>query len=136
LKALAYRRGRASALLATVGASAALGLVSGLPALATRTVTIASHVTVKSSGLTFSGSVTASNAACKRSRKVTLYRTPSLVLGRVKSSSSGHWKITVPGSAGITLGHFFAKVRARSDGTAGTIYVCKAATSKTISYKA
>jgi hypothetical protein len=66
---------------------------------------------------------------------VTLYRTPSLVLGSTTTRSSGSWKITVSGSAGITLGHFYAKVKARSEGTAGTIYVCKRATSKTIAYK-
>jgi hypothetical protein len=126
---------RAFALLAAAAVSSALGLASGVPALGTRTVTIASHLTLHGSGLTFSGAVTAANPACKRSRKVTLYRTPSQVLGSVATASSGHWKITVPGSAGITLGHFYAKLKARSEGTAGTIYVCKPARSGTIAYK-
>jgi hypothetical protein len=65
---------------------------------------------------------------------VTLYRTGSLVLGSATTSPSGHWKIRVSGSAGITLGHFYAKVKKRSEGTAGTIYVCKAATSLTVPY--
>ena len=39
-----------------------------------RTVTIASHISIKSKGLTFSGRVTAKNAACDSGRKVTLYR--------------------------------------------------------------
>jgi hypothetical protein len=114
----------------------ALGLAAGLTvAQATRTVRIASHITIKSKGLTFSGNVTSSKAPCKMARKVTLYRTPSLLLGSTTTSSSGHWKITVSGSAGITLGHFYAKVAKRSEGTAGTIYVCKGARSKTIRYK-
>jgi hypothetical protein len=103
-------------------------------AQATRTVKIGSHIAIKGKGLTFSGSVSAANAACDRSRKVTLYRKGSLLLARTTTNATGHWKLTVPGSAGITLGHFYAKVSARSEGTAGTIYVCTAATSRTIAY--
>lgn len=114
----------------------ALALASGLTmAQATRTVTIVSHITIKSHALKFSGRVTSSNAACRNGRKVTLYRKPSQVLGSTTTNSLGNWKITVTGSAGITLGHFYAAVKKRSEGTAGTIYVCKAATSKTIPYK-
>ena len=102
---------------------------------ATRSVRIGSHVTIKSNGLTFSGKVTSSNSACKVARKVTLYRTTALKLGSTTTSASGRWKITVSGSAGITLGHFYAKVAKRSEGAAGTIYVCKAARSKTIRYR-
>jgi hypothetical protein len=108
---------------------------SGLTAAeATRTVTIASHISIKGKELTFSGRVRSSKAPCKGARKVTLYRKPSLALGSTTTSPSGSWKITVSGSAGITLAHFYAKVKARSEGTAGTIYLCKAATSKTIAY--
>ena len=121
--------------LAVVASVSALALASGVTAaLATRTVTIASHISIKSKGLTFSGRVTAKNAACDSGRKVTLYRTSSLKLGSATTSSSGHWKITASGSAGISLGHFYAKVTKRSEGTAGTIYVCKAARSKTIAF--
>ena len=126
-----------SFMLAAIATSApALALAYGLTtAQATRTVTIASHITIKSKGLTFSGSVTSSNAACASGRKVTLYRKKSQVLGSTTTNSSGGWKITASGSAGITLGHFYAKAKKRSEGTAGTIYVCKSATSKTIPYK-
>ena len=124
-------------MLAAIATSApALALAYGLTtAQATRTVTLASHITIKSKGLTFSGSVTSSNAACASGRKVTLYRKKSQVLGSTTTNSSGGWKITASGSAGITLGHFYAKAKKRSEGTAGTIYVCKSATSKTIPYK-
>jgi hypothetical protein len=126
---------RSRSLAALVGLASALLLAGSLtPAGATKTVTIGSHLTIKGKGLTFSGNVTSSNAACKAGRKVTLYRTGSLVLGSGTTSPSGHWKITVSGSAGITLGHFYAKVKKRSEGTAGTIYVCKAATSPTVPY--
>jgi hypothetical protein len=121
----------------TAIAASALAVAStfGLTAAdATRTVKIGSKISIKSKGLTFSGKVTSSNAACVTGRKVTLYRTNGNVLGSVTTGSSGHWKITASGSAGITLGHFYAKVKSRSEGTAGTIYVCKAAVSPTIPF--
>ncbi|HWF74056.1 MAG TPA: hypothetical protein VG186_11960 [Solirubrobacteraceae bacterium] len=104
-------------------------------ALATRTLKISSHVTIKSSGLTFTGRVTASNPGCRPQRRVKLYRSAgSLLLGAATTNSSGHWKIKVAGFAGVSLGHFYARVNQRREGTAGTIYVCKAATSPTIAF--
>ena len=128
---------RTLSLAAIASLTSALLLTAGLSSAgATRTVTISSHITIKGKGLTFSGNVTSSKAACKAGRKVTLYRKGSLVLGSTTTNSSGHWKITVSaGSAGITLGHFYAKAKKRSEGTAGTIYVCKAATSPTVPYR-
>lgn len=126
-------RTRSLAALASL-ASALLLAGSLTPAAATRTVTVSSHITIKGKGLTFSGNVSASRAACKAGRKVALYRTGSLLLGSATTNSSGRWKITVSGSAGITLGHFYAKAKQRSEGTAGTIYVCKAATSPTVPF--
>jgi hypothetical protein len=129
-------RSRTLAIVVMAASVSVLVLASGLTAAqATRTVRIASHITIKSKSLTFSGNVTSSKAPCKMARKVTLYRSPSLLLGSATTSASGHWKITVSGSAGITLGHFYAKVANRSEGTAGTIYLCKGARSKTIRYK-
>jgi hypothetical protein len=104
-------------------------------AYATYTVQLASHISIKSDhNTTFTGRVTSSNAACEDARKVTLYTTSKLKLGTVKTNIHGHWKITASGFAGISLHHFFAKVAKLSSGTAGTIYVCKAATSKTIPF--
>ena len=128
---------RARMTIALVVAALAVAATSSVPlASATRTVSFASHISIKSHGLTFSGRVTASHTACESGRKVTLYRTNGNVLGSKMTNSSGHWTITVSGSAGITLGHFYAKVKQRNDGTAGTIYVCKAARSSTIPYHA
>ena len=89
---------------ALIAGSVSLLLVSTVLATAdaTRTVTISSHITIRGKGLTFSGNVTSSKAPCKRERKVTLYRTPALALGSTTTSSTGHWKITASGSAGIT----------------------------------
>ena len=115
-----------------VAAALALGLSA---AYATRTVRLASHISIKSSkGGTFSGKVTSSNAACDGSRKVTLYTTSSLKLASTTTGASGAWKIIPSGFAGISLHHFFARVAQRTEGTAGTIYVCKAAKSKTVSF--
>ncbi|GAC1436500.1 MAG: hypothetical protein NVSMB51_08020 [Solirubrobacteraceae bacterium] len=99
---------------------------------ATQTVRIKSRISIRSTGLRFSGRVSAANAACQGARKVTLHRKLSQVLGSTTTDGAGRWTITVSGSAGISLGRFYASVRQRSDGTAGTIYVCRAAKSQTI----
>jgi hypothetical protein len=117
--------------------ASALTLGAGTPgASATRTVAIASSVSVHANGLTFSGKVGSSNAACRQDRRVTLYRTLSggghQALETVTTGVSGKWKVKVPGSAGISMAHFYAKAKRRSEGTAGTIYVCKSARSRTI----
>ncbi len=104
-------------------------------AYATRTVRLASHISIRSHhNTTFTGRVTSRNPGCEDARKVTLYTTSRLKLGTVKTNVHGYWKIKASGFAGISLHHFFAKVARFSSGTAGTIYVCKAATSKTISF--
>jgi glycerol uptake facilitator-like aquaporin len=129
---MTWKTARAMLLTAVV---LACTLVAGLAtADATTIVKIASHISIKGKGLTFSGAVTSVNPACDAGRKVTLYRTNGNVLGSTTTGSAGHWKITASGSAGITLGSFFAKVKRRSEGTAGTIYTCKAARSRTIPY--
>jgi hypothetical protein len=126
-----YRRTLALSTTIALGIASLVGVAD-----ATRTVKIASHLSIKSRGLTFSGHVTSKNAACKDARHVTLYRKFSdgthQALGSTTTGSSGHWQITPPGSAGISLSHFFATVKRRSEGAAGTIYVCKGAHSKTI----
>jgi len=114
-------------------ALAALGLLSFLSAAdATHTVRIASHITIHSHGLTFSGKVKSPNGGCKPGRRVTLHRTNGDILGHTTTNSAGRWTITASGSAGISLGHFYATVKRRAEGAAGTIFVCKAARSRTI----
>jgi hypothetical protein len=101
---------------------------------ATQTVRIGSKISISDKGLTFKGRVTSKNAGCVAHRRVVLFRTNGLKLGTTKTGAAGRWKITISGSAGVSLGHYFARVRRRSEGTAGTIFVCKAATSKTIPF--
>src|SRR5581483_3147912 len=64
---------------ATVAVALAIGLSA---AYATRTVRLASHISIESTAAgIFSGKVTSSNAACDSGRKVTLYTTTGLKLG-------------------------------------------------------
>ncbi len=125
-----------SAALGAVALCAATFAVCLGAADATRTVTLASHITIRSNpnNLTFSGRVSSSNEACDAGRKVTLYRKTAELLGSTTTSSGGRWKITASGSAGISLGRFYAKVARRSEGAAGTIYVCRSARSKTVRF--
>jgi hypothetical protein len=123
---------------AAIGVSA-LALASTLPAAdATNTVTNASHISIKGKGLDFSGKVTSSSAPCKGGRHVTLFRTLQgsghQKLGSATTPASGKWHITVSGSAGISLSNFYATVKKSAYRTAGTIYVCKSARSKTIAF--
>jgi hypothetical protein len=115
--------------VAGVAATAAVGVTS---ADATHVVKLASHISIRSHELTFSGRVTSPNHACVPMRRVTLHRTNGEVLGHTHTNAHGHWKISASGSAGITLGRFYASVRRTSQGAAGTIFVCKSARSRTI----
>jgi hypothetical protein len=104
---------------------------------ATRTVRIPSKVSIANHhGLHFVGRVTSSNHACVEQRKVVLFRVigngPDQAMGHDVTSSNGNWSVEVSGFAGISLSHLYAKVTRRSEGTAGTIYVCQADRSRTI----
>jgi hypothetical protein len=123
--------------IVAVFAAAAL-LVAGGTAVATRTINVPSQVTIKSEGLHFSGHVTtaANGKPCREQRRVILYRAfakaPDQPLARDTTGPNGAWSITLQGSAGISFGRFYAKVKQRSDGAAGTIHVCLADRSKVI----
>ncbi len=123
-------------MVATTVAVMGVVLIAGFgAAYATRTVKLASRITIKSHhNTTFTGRVTSTSPGCEDARRVTLYTTTKLRLGTVKTNKHGYWKIKASGFAGISLHHFFAKVAKFSSGAAGTIYVCKPATSKKISF--
>ncbi len=122
------------AVLAALLALASVALAS--PATGTRMVKIRSKVTIQSHSLVFHGKVRSSNSGCREGRKVKLKRVvsggPDQVVGRDSSDSRGRWRITPQGSAGISLGHFYARVRLSSQGAAGTIFVCRADRSRTV----
>jgi hypothetical protein len=121
-----------------VALAAAALIVAVSTAAATITIKVPSNVTIKSSGLHFSGKVTTApnGKPCRDQRKVVLFKVvsggPDQALGNDTTGTDGAWSITPQGSAGITLAHFYAKAKKRSDGAAGTIHVCEAAKSKTI----
>ena len=127
------------ALTVTALAVAAVAMaIGGAAAMRTNTIKVPSTISIKSNGLHFSGKVgTAKNAKpCRDQRKVVLFKVvkggPDQALGSDVTGTSGAWSITPQGSAGITLAHFYAKAKKRSDGAAGTIHICLAAKSKTI----
>jgi hypothetical protein len=101
---------------------------------ATETVRIASRITIESHGLSFHGRVKSENSGCKDGRHVSLYRVFSdgsrQRVGLFVTGANGKWHVTVSGSAGISFSRFYAKVRQRKEGTAGTIFVCKSADSE------
>lgn len=129
------RVARSAALLTAV--ASALWLAAG-PAAATRTIQVPSQVSIHSNSLRFSGkvSVPAAYEPCREDRKVVLFKVisggPDEAVGRDTTDGQGTWTILPEGSAGISLSRFYAKVKQRSEGAAGTIYVCRAARSKTV----
>jgi hypothetical protein len=116
--------------------AAVLLVAAALPAWGTRTVRIPSRVTIASNELLMHGHVRSPNANCIEGRKVKLKIDTSggrdQVIGTDTTNARGRWRITVSGFAGVSLAHFYARVRRRAEGTAGTIYVCRADRSRTI----
>ncbi|MGZ8665805.1 MAG: hypothetical protein ACXWZM_01695 [Solirubrobacterales bacterium] len=125
---------RRAAVLAALVAVTIAGLAS--TATGTRVVKINSKVTIQSRSLVFHGKVRSPNPGCRGGRKVKFKRVisggPDQVVGRDTSDSRGRWRITPQGSAGISLAHFYARVRRSSEGTAGTIFVCRGDRSRTV----
>lgn len=124
-------------LLVASGVVALMAALVAAPATATRTVKVTSSISISSKNLKFSGKVTAPGyEPCIQQRKVILYKVvsggPDQAVGETRTSLKGNWTITPQGSAGISLARFYAKVRSVSEGTAGTIYVCKAARTRTV----
>lgn len=127
---------RASRPLPIVAAAAILALAVAASAVAQgQTVKIDSSISIKEpKSLVFKGKVKADNPNCVEDRKVVLYAKAhggsADKVGKVTTDSDGKWKIKVQGSAGITMHSFYAEVKKVSQGTAGTIYVCKGAKSE------
>jgi hypothetical protein len=124
------------ALVATAAIAAAVGILAAA-ATATRTINVPAQVSISSKSLHFTGKVTAGKyTPCAQQRKVTLYKVvsggPDQEVGHAMTNLKGKWSITPEGSAGISLAHFYAKVKKKPEGTAGTIYVCLAAKSRVV----
>jgi hypothetical protein len=121
-------------------ASAAVALMAALvagSATASRTVQVPNRISIKSKDLKFTGKVAAGKyEPCTQQRKVVLYKVvkggPDQAVGETRTSLKGTYSIVPQGSAGISLARFYAKAPKLNEGTAGTIYVCQAARSKTV----
>ena len=129
---------RAFSLKAAVPLALAAVAVAAIaaPATGTRVVKINSKVSIQSRSLVFHGKVRSANSGCREGRKVKLKRVfsggPDQVVGKDTTDSHGRWRITPQGSAGISLAHFYARVRRQSQGAAGTIFVCRGDRSRTV----
>jgi hypothetical protein len=118
----------------------ALGLAIALAAsagtaLGGQVVKIRSKVTIAEQGLRFHGRVISPNVACEQGRKVKLKRVTAgtdQVMGTSTSDAQGRWEVQVSGFAGISLSRFYARVRRRAEGAAGTTFVCRADRSRSI----
>jgi hypothetical protein len=97
-----------------------------------QTVDVKSEVTIGAAG--YQGKVKAANSNCVGERTVVLKQKGNGVLSRVKSKANGNWKadldelnenIEIPAKV-------YAEVKPLTQATAGPIYKCLAATSKTV----
>ncbi len=118
--------------LTTLAAATAIAALSAAPAGATRTVSIPSSLQISAYG--YFGKVKSPNSGCVSARKVVLKQKGHGVLGRDTSDDQGRWKVQPEDLhfKGQLPFKIFAEVKPLSQGTAGTIYNCLGATSKTI----
>ncbi len=123
---------RAGALAMLALAVVALAAIPAGAAGPGQTVKIASEVTIGAVG--YQGKVKAANSNCVGERTVVLKQKGNGVLSRVKSKANGSWKadleelnrnIEIPAMV-------YAEVKPLTQATAGPIYKCLAATSKTV----
>jgi hypothetical protein len=115
-----------------VGASLAAATVAAIPALATNVVKIDSKVTISTRAPAFHGKVKSDNHACEVHRKVKLFKErhgADKLLGHDRTSNRGRWKVELDP---LRSGAYYARVKRRAEGTAGTIYVCQRDRSRTL----
>jgi hypothetical protein len=121
------------------GAFAALALtviaLVAIPAGAAgpgQTVNVKSEVTLGAAG--YQGKVKAANSNCVGERTVVLKQKGNGVLSRVKSKANGNWKADLEElNANLKIpAKVFAEVKPLTQATAGPIYKCGGAISKTV----
>ncbi len=126
------RTKKAGALAALALAAVALVAIPALAAGPGQTVKVKSEVTIGATG--YQGKVKAANPNCVGERTVVLKQKGNGVLSRVESKANGSWiadleelnqNIKIPAKV-------FAEVKPSTQATAGPIYKCGAATSKTV----
>jgi hypothetical protein len=97
-----------------------------------QTVKIKSTITIGAAG--YQGKVKAANANCVEERTVVLKQKGNGVLSRVETKPNGNWKADLEElNQNIEIpAEVFAEVKPVTQGTAGTIYNCLGAVSKTV----
>ncbi|MDX6622804.1 MAG: hypothetical protein QOE75_736 [Solirubrobacterales bacterium] len=127
---------RKSKLVALLGVAVlavlALGAAVVTAAEPGQTVKVKSEITIGASG--YQGKVKAKNSNCVGERIVVLKQKGNGVLSRVESKPNGNWKADLEDlNANIKIpAKVFAEVKPMTQATAGPIYKCEAAASKTV----
>jgi hypothetical protein len=122
----------AGAALAVAIAVVALAAIPAAAVQPGQTVNVPS--TLKISVYAYKGKVTSSNANCVAERKVVLKQKGHGVLGGATSTDTGSWEVNPEDLRfkGQLPYKVYAEVKPLTQATAGPIYKCLAATSKTI----
>jgi hypothetical protein len=98
-----------------------------------QTVELDSNVKIREAFPAFHGKVKSHNAACVEQRRVKLFKERRSggrkLLGFDQTDGDGKWFVEVDP---LKSGAYFAVAKRREEGTAGTIFVCLRARSKTV----
>ncbi len=121
-----------AALGAAILAVLALGASAVIAAGPGETVKVKSEVTLGASG--YQGKVKAANSNCVGERTVVLKQKGNGVLSRSQSKPNGNWKADLEAlNENIKIpAMVYAEVKPSTQATAGPIYKCLAAVSKTV----
>jgi hypothetical protein len=121
------------AVMMIVAGAGLLALAATGPAMATRTVHIASEIKLRNHAPAFHGRIVSDNGACEQGRSVKLFKEKrnggKKLLGTTISDLEGKWQVLVDP---LSSGAYFAVAQRREEGTAGTIFVCDRAKSRIV----
>jgi hypothetical protein len=125
-------RKRNSAVALALAATLALSASAAAAPQPGETVKVKSTITIGSAG--YQGKVKAANSACVGERIVVLKQKGNGVLSRVESKANGNWKADLEQlNENIKLpAMVYAEVKPMTQATAGPIYRCLGAVSKTV----
>lgn len=126
------KRNRAAALAVALVAALAVAVPVVIAAGPGQTVKVKSEVTIGATG--YQGKVKAANSNCIAERIVVLKQKGRGVLSTVESKDNGNWKADLDDlNANIKLpAKVYAEVKPMTQATAGPIYRCLGAVSRTV----
>jgi len=126
------RTSQVAVLVLAIAAVLALAATAVTAAGPGETVKVKSEVTLGASG--YQGKVKSANKNCVGERTVVLKQKGNGVLSRVESKPNGNWKADLEAlNENIEIpAKVFAEVKPTTQATAGPIYKCLAAVSKTV----